>query len=100
MILKKFEKQPSEVKDYGIDFTPWLSRTEDTLYEVLAPVIECITNPDDSSLECFDYRHTETEAKFWLRGGISGYRYKMTIQAQTTKGRLDESELIFRIKDY
>ena len=100
MILKKLVKQPSEVKDYDVDYSEWLSEMDnDMLNEVYAKVT-CITNPNDTTLECDDIVHTTEVAKLWMRGGTDGYRYKVEITAITVEGRIDESELIFRIKDY
>lgn len=99
MILNTYEKQPAEVKDYDVDYTPWLLPMGDVLLSVDAAVT-CITDPDDTSLECFNVLHTSREAKFWIRGGTDGYRYKVEILAGTAGGRLDESELIFNVKDY
>lgn len=100
MRLATFTKQPSEDKDYDVDYSPWLDPMEDTLDDIPIPVITCLTDPDDTSLECYDHGHTTHVAKFWVRGGTAGYRYKLTIQATTVIGRLDESELIFKIKEY
>lgn len=101
MILGTFIKQPSEVKDYDIDFAPWLSPLGDTLDEVL-PFVECLTDPADTSLVCGpgDVRITTNYAKFWVSGGTAGNRYKLTARAYTVGGRIDESELIFVVRDY
>lgn len=101
MILETYIKQPREEKDYDVDYSPWLVPMGDTLDDV-TPLVECITDPTDTSLECGpdDVRITETMAKFWVRGGVDGYRYKLTALAKTVGGRTDESELIFVVRDY
>lgn len=101
MILETFTKQPREYKDYDIDYAPWLNPIGDTLDEVV-PEVVCLTDPDDTSLVCTtdDVRITTTRAKFWVRGGTSGNRYKLTALATTVDGRIDESELIFVVRDY
>lgn len=101
MILGQFLKQPDEVKDYDINYKPWLNSTddEDTLREVTVKSIECLDDPEDTSLECDLVLHTIYESKFWMSGGTSGYVYKLSVYARTEKGRIDESELIFAIED-
>lgn len=101
MRLETFTKQPDEVKDYDIDYSPWLLPISDTLDEVV-PKVECLTDPSDTSLVCThdDVLTTTTRAKFWVRGGTAGNRYKLTALATTVEGRVDESELIFVVKDF
>lgn len=98
MILKRWNKQPSEVKDYDIDFSPWLDDMEDSLEDV-GYNITCLDDPDDFNLIIDRQAITESTAKFWIKGGTNGRNYKVTIQAFTVGGRLDESEVIFVIKD-
>lgn len=98
MILAKFMKQPREYKDYDIDYLPWLSVTDDTL-DVVEVFVECLTDPDDNSLVCDDIYMTYTSVKLWMRGGVDDYDYKVTVLATSVLGLVDESELIFTIKD-
>ena len=106
MILEKFEKQPREVKDYDVDFSPWLEamtavggQTEiDTLQDV-AGTVECLSDPTDQTMLLDRVVFTEMRAKFWMSGGTTGNKYKLTIMAITVGGRKDESELIFTVKD-
>lgn len=99
MILSTYIKQPLEIKDYDIDYGPWLDPMGDTLNDVQATV-ECISHPEDTSLVCREILHTARVAKFWVEGGTEGRRYKLTAFAETVVGRLDESELVFVIKDF
>lgn len=99
MILEKYTKQPREVKDYDIDYSPWLTPMSDVLDSVTGTVT-CLTDPSDTSLTLDSTLHTNTVAKFWLSGGTAGAKYKLTVLAKTTGGREDESELIFTLKDY
>lgn len=100
MRLGTITKQPFEYKDYIIDYSPWLNPVDDTIDDVKI-IVECLTDPEDASLvidpETVGY--TTTEIKFWAKGGVDGYRYKVTIQLSTVIGRIDESEVIFKIKE-
>lgn len=99
MRLSTYTKQPAEVKDYDVDYAPWLNPVGDTLDGVTA-VITCLTDSEDTSLVCNEVLHTTTYCKLWIAGGTAGNRYKVTLQASTVEGRIDESELIFVVKDY
>lgn len=98
MILKAFLKQPNEDKDYDIEFAPWLLPIDDTLNEVDVTV-ECLDDPNDTSLIAYGTAISATRLKVWLKGGTSGNKYKVTFLASTVGGRIDESELIFVVGD-
>ncbi len=99
MILATHVKQPQEVKDYDIDYAPWLLPVNDTLDQIDLD-ITCLTDSGDDSLICTDSSITDTTCKLWLSGGTDGQRYKITVWAHTVGGRIDESELVFKVKDY
>ena len=42
---------------------------------------------------------TATTVKVWISGGTHGARYKVTVTVTTTYERVDQSELIFTIKE-
>ena len=102
MILATYEKQPSEEKDYDIDYSQWLLPMGDSLDEIEGVSVECITDPTDTSLVYMEALTalTATTCKLWVSGGTAGFRYKVTVQVRTVGRRLDESELIFKIRDY
>jgi len=99
MILERFEKQPSEIKDYDINYTEWLSPMADTIASVSASVT-CLTDADDTDLVIDAIQNTPQVVKLWLSGGTDRAKYKVTVQATTAGGRKDESELIFTVRDY
>lgn len=98
MILKTFQKQPSEVKDYDIDFSPWLTPMNDTL-DFIGSKVECLDDPSNTTLEIDSLSITTSKAKLWMSGGTSGLEYKVTLLVSTVGGRHDESELIFVLED-
>lgn len=99
MRLITFTKQPNERKDYDIDYAPWLTPVDDTIDDVQVS-IECLTDPEDTSLVNESHEYTTSLLKLWMSGGTADYRYKVTVTLTTVVGRVDESELIFKIKDY
>lgn len=99
MKLATYTKQPSEIKDYDIDYLPWLSPMGDTLDNVETSVV-CTTDPLDISLTVDSTAITASTVKLWISGGTNNMKYKVTIKVSTPAGRIDESELVFRIKDY
>ncbi len=98
MILATYEKQPSEKKDYDVDYSRWLLDIEDSL-DNITTTVECLDDPTDTSLMVDSLAITATKLKLWLVGGTSGLEYKVTIKAETVGSRLDESELIFQVED-
>ncbi len=99
MILETYIKQPAEYKDYDINYAEWLSNPVDTLFDITANV-ECLTTPGDSSLVVDHVDTTSTTCKLWVAGGTVNEKYKITLTATTVGGRIDESELVFKVKDY
>lgn len=99
MILSTFLKQPNELKDYDIDYKPWLTPMEDTIMDFEVSV-ECLTDPSDTSLEITQTHNSFDMCKLWVQGGTPTYQYKITIRLSTMGGRIDESELIFAIEEF
>lgn len=99
MILGNYIKQPVEVKDYVVDYTPWLEPMNDTISDATADIV-CITDPTDTSLKCNAVFLSPMKVKCWISGGTTGQKYKITITTTTNGGRVDQSELLFVIKDF
>ena len=97
MILETFEKQPTERKDYDIDMSPWVDPMLDAVDECLTTVT-CLTNPLDTSLEVTT-QVTAKMIKVWASGGTHQAKYKVTLTVTTLGARVDQSELIFKIRD-
>lgn len=100
MILGTITKQPQERKDYDVPYASWLAGIQDSLDEV-SVTVACITDPLDMALLVDpDPEMTADTIKIWVSSGTSNYRYKVTLLVATVGGRVDESELIFKIKDF
>lgn len=97
MILAKYEKQPAEVKDYDIDYSEWLGPVADEV----ASVATVVTSDSEAvpTLVVDSTEQSTTVVKLWISGGTTGTRYKVTVRMTTAGGRLDESELVFTVKD-
>ncbi len=98
MILEKFTKQPRDVKDYDVTYGDWLAVSGDTIRTVTATV-ECLSDTTNTSLVCDAIEWTQTFVKFWVSGGTSPHKYKLTFLVQTAGARSDECELIFNVKE-
>ncbi len=97
MILATYEKQPAEYKDYDIDYSQWLTPADDVINAVTATVTS--TTEATPTLVVDLIQSTVYIAKLWVEGGTAGTKYKITVLMTTDGGRIDESELIFNIKD-
>lgn len=99
MILETFYKQPSEIKDYTISYADWLTEVGDSINNATVTVI-CKTDQSDTSLVVNSVHISPTSVTVWLSGGTDRRKYKVTVQASTVGGRLDESEFLIVVKDY
>lgn len=98
MKLGNFNKQPVEVKDYDIDYGPWLEPPGDTL-DTIQTVVHRLSGPDAPPLLVDSVELTLDATKLWVSGGADGGKYKVEVTATTVGGRVDQSELIFSVKD-
>ena len=99
MILGTFYKQPSEVKDYTISYSDWLTGAGDSVDDATAAVV-CTTDQTDTSLTVKSVHISPTSVTVWLSGGTDRRKYKVTVRASTVGGRIDESEFLVVVKDY
>ena len=97
MILAKYEKQPAEVKDYDIDYGEWLGPVADEVASATAAVTSDTERTPTLVVDSIE--DSTTVVKLWISGGTAGVRYKVTVKLTTAGGRLDESELVFTVKD-
>lgn len=95
MILKKFEKQPADVKDYDIFYTEWLV-PGDALNDAVV-VIEPSGNPSDLKVDSVFV--APDKVKIWLSAGITNTLYKATVTATTDDGRVVQHEFVMKVRD-
>ena len=90
MQLGSVRQQPNEVLSYTVDYTEALTPGE-TIVSV-----EGFATPDE--LEVFNVVPLDgTAAKLWVTGGTHRARYKVTVRATSSGGRVFEDELMFLI---
>ena len=82
-------KDPDGDKDYGIDWSAWLSA--DTILTSTWAVPTGITKTSDSA--------TGTTTTIWLDGGTAGERYTLTNHITTAGGRSEDQSIIIRMKE-
>lgn len=94
MTIATYEKDPSAVLDYSIDWSSWLP-TGDTIASVTwstsdaALVVEASPAPSVAS----------GIATAWLSGGVRGVRYTATCQVTTTAGRIDDRSIEIKCRE-
>ncbi|MBX3653192.1 MAG: hypothetical protein KF686_03340 [Ramlibacter sp.] len=100
MILETYNKQPNDAKDYDINYSEWLA-SGDTLSDATARV-DLLSGTDVSPLVVDSIVISDQAVKLWISGGTDGCKYKVTVLATTNNSppRIDESELIFKLKDF
>jgi hypothetical protein len=99
MILGTFYKQPAEVKDYTVSYSDWLAGKSDSVDDANVAVV-CTTDPSDTSLVVNTVQISPTSVTVWLSGGTDRRKYKVTVQASTVGGRIDESEFLVIVKEF
>ena len=83
-------KDPSAVLDYVFDWSDWLA-TGETISSYVITVPTGITLETDSP-----YAQSESGGviTYWLTGGTSGSRYRVSCKITTNAGRIDERSMI------
>ena len=96
MIVATFEKQNFDEQDYDIDFNPYLSNVGDSIATLAVTAQGGITLGSGGKAPS----HNQGVVKFWVSGGVSGTRYKITIQITTAATRKLEHEVIIALVEY
>jgi hypothetical protein len=91
MIIGRPIKQPIEVQDYDIDFDSWLPAGDSISSAVIG-------TPTGITLDSFSV--SSPIVKIWVAGGTAGSSYKFQITVTTNVGRVKQTELIVKVKEY
>ena len=98
MANNKFEKDPDEILDYGLDWTNWLDGDEiststwKTIEPLTSPPLEYVSGSESAST---------TNTLVFVSGGKEGVTYKLTNAITTTNSpsRTAERTLYITIKE-
>lgn len=90
-LLGNFFKQPSEVVDYDIDYTDWLTSGDN--------VQSCNVTVAPAGLTIDSTFINDPRVKIWLSGGTVGAQYKLTARTTTADGRVKEDEFKVKVKE-
>lgn len=95
---KKY-KDPDAVKDYSVNWLPWLTREDGTVTDALETSVWLITVAPDESLTVDSDSFTSPDTTVWLSGGTPGQSYWVTNRVTTIEGRTDDQSVIIVIKE-
>ena len=96
MALKRFDKQPAEVKDFDVTFGDALDAYSDEA-RALDPV-EIGPVPTGITLDTVEWVASTRTMKFWVSGGVEG-RYTLTAWLHTSGGRRWEADIQIAVKE-
>ena len=94
-ILATFKKQPTDVQDFDIDFTEWLTGMGDTALGPTGLVVEA-----DDGISIVATVLLDGVVKVWTSGGTDGKTYKITATVTTEGGRTKQAEIKIKVKEY
>lgn len=91
MKLGTVTQQPAERLSYTIDYSEFLT-DGDNVQTATAVVSPAGLTVDTVSV-------LDPRVRFFVEGGTTGERYKVTVNVETADGRQLQDELIFKIKE-
>ncbi|TYK70277.1 hypothetical protein FSY45_24750 [Comamonas sp. Z1] len=93
MKLGQVEQQPQERRSYSIQYQEAL-HDGDSLESASA-----IAEPAGLVVEHVSIFDEETRVRFWVRGGVSGVTYKVTVTVETRDGERLQDEIVVKVKE-
>jgi hypothetical protein len=101
-LLDRFDKQPTEIKKYQIDYSEWLP-TGETVVGVVTAVTLLNPASGDVGEPTLTVGTTQvvggTVFEYYISSGTDGKRYKVEFAATTTDAQVVESEIEWRVVD-
>lgn len=90
-IVASYEQQPADYLDYALDYDEFLPADDAPMSctVAVAPVGLTVSSPVV----------TGRQVKYWVSGGASGIKYKVTLTMTSVLGRIKQDEVRFSIKD-
>ena len=86
-------KDPDAVLDYQIDWSGWLSGSDQ-----IATSVWSVTGPD-SALVVDNESETTTASTVWLSGGTANEEYTVTNRITTNDGRTDDRSITIAVQE-
>lgn len=90
--MQTYTQQTRDELDYDVDFTRWLPDGDTITSATAAPHIE-------GELEVVAAQAVGGVVKVWIKGGVDGKTYIITVLISTEGGRVKEIEFKLRVKD-
>ena len=91
--MTEYVKDPSAIKDYTIDWGPYLaSNGSDTIATSTWSVPAGLTEPNADT-------NDTTTATVWLGSGTLGERYTVTNEITTAGGRTDQRSIVVCVEE-
>ena len=90
--MNLFQKQPIDQLDYDLDFSDWLTDTDEITGAVAVSSV-----PDE--LVVVSVSISGAFVKIWVRAGLNGQTYKISSRITTSEGRIKELEFKIRVRE-
>lgn len=84
-------KTPADILDYDVDFARWLPNA-DRLSAASAMIENSTATVDRTD-------HSDTSAKVWISGGVTGETANVTVTIATLEGRTKQFRFNLKIKE-
>lgn len=107
--LKRFDKQPGERLDFDVDYEEFFGADDADDIDGSGQVSATVRFADGSAVSGPPDLETDgvvavggtssRRAKVWLKGGVNGVVYKVTVTAETHEGRIVETDFLVRAKE-
>lgn len=88
--MYRFEKDPNDVLDYGLDWALWLNS------DTITASSWSISGEDTELVQDSD-SNTTTTTEVWLSGGSAGVTYAVANHITTTAGRESDRTLLITV---
>lgn len=99
---REFTKQPSENLDYDFDWTDWMP-TGDTIASSSVTAVSGISLGIKEQGDYVNNLWTTSSSgkiiKQFVSGGTVNANYKVTCVMTTIEGRIDEAEIVIRVRE-
>lgn len=95
MILGTYRKQPADERDIPIDFSEYLDEFGDG-----DTIATATATSDNVALTVDTVTASATAVSVWVRGGVDGGSYKVTVTATTVADRIKQVEFRVKVREY